>query len=151
MMFRYILEKYGQLLSNSEYSILLHHINYPLFGCFRPYRPPQKQPTGGYGQSSDNLHNKINLGEIGQVNGVPIFQYDMNSSDKPWKQPGADITDYFNYGFTEETWRVYCEKQKKMRSEIQLLNHSLSQSDNVKMIPTIGQQSKCINRIIEGI
>ena len=137
MMFRYILEKYGQLLSNSEYSILLHHINYPLFGCFRPYRPPQKQPTGklfglcictyvcintlvaltastilayilmwselcfimckpsvciligGYGQSSDNLHNKINLGEIGQVNGVPIFQYDMNSSDKPWKQPGV--------------------------------------------------------------
>ena len=38
---------------------------------------------------------------------------------------GADITDYFNYGFTEETWRVYCEKQKKMRSEIQLLNHSV--------------------------
>lgn len=31
---------------------------------------------------------------------------------------GADITDYFNYGFTEETWRLYCEKQRKMRHEV---------------------------------
>ena len=30
---------------------------------------------------------------------------------------GADITDYFNYGFTEETWMVYCEKQKRLRAE----------------------------------
>lgn len=37
--------------------------------------------------------------------------------DKPWRQPGADITDYFNYGFNEETWRAYCERQKRMRSE----------------------------------
>ena len=31
--------------------------------------------------------------------------------------PGADITDYFNYGFNEDTWKVYCEKQKKLRAE----------------------------------
>ena len=24
-------------------------------------------------------------------------------------------TDYFNYGFTEDTWRAYCERQKRMR------------------------------------
>ncbi len=30
---------------------------------------------------------------------------------------GADITDYFNYGFTEDTWMLYCEKQKRLRSE----------------------------------
>ncbi|XP_017303795.1 pre-mRNA 3'-end-processing factor FIP1 [Diaphorina citri] len=35
--------------------------------------------------------------------------------DKPWRKPGADITDYFNYGFTEETWRAYCERQKRIR------------------------------------
>ena len=35
---------------------------------------------------------------------------------------GADITDYFNYGFTEETWRLYCDKQRKMRYEVQQLN-----------------------------
>ena len=35
---------------------------------------------------------------------------------------GADVTDYFNYGFTEETWKYYCEKQKKMRGEVTSLN-----------------------------
>lgn len=35
---------------------------------------------------------------------------------------GADITDYFNYGFTEETWRLYCEKQRKMKAEVIHLN-----------------------------
>ncbi|KAI7908271.1 Fip1 motif-domain-containing protein, partial [Cokeromyces recurvatus] len=35
--------------------------------------------------------------------------------DKPWRKPGADITDYFNYGFNEITWRAYCAKQKMLR------------------------------------
>ncbi len=35
---------------------------------------------------------------------------------------GADLTDYFNYGFSEETWRLYCDKQRKMRSEVMQLN-----------------------------
>ena len=30
---------------------------------------------------------------------------------------GADISDYFNYGFNEDTWRMYCEKQRRMRNE----------------------------------
>ncbi len=30
---------------------------------------------------------------------------------------GADITDYFNYGFDEHTWRDYCERQRKLRIE----------------------------------
>ena len=30
---------------------------------------------------------------------------------------GADISDYFNYGFTEDTWKQYCEKQRRMRME----------------------------------
>lgn len=35
---------------------------------------------------------------------------------------GADITDYFNYGFTEETWRLYSEKQRRMKAEVIQLN-----------------------------
>ena len=35
---------------------------------------------------------------------------------------GADITDYFNYGFTEETWRLYCEKQRRTKTEVAQLN-----------------------------
>ena len=30
---------------------------------------------------------------------------------------GADITDYFNYGFNEESWKQYCSKQNKLRAE----------------------------------
>ncbi|KAI5444658.1 hypothetical protein KIW84_013075 [Lathyrus oleraceus] len=26
---------------------------------------------------------------------------------KPWRLPGADITDYFNFGFDENTWKQY--------------------------------------------
>ncbi len=26
--------------------------------------------------------------------------------DKPWRKEGEDISNYFNYGFTEDTWRV---------------------------------------------
>jgi len=29
---------------------------------------------------------------------------------------GADISDYFNYGFNEITWSLYCEKQRRLRS-----------------------------------
>lgn len=34
--------------------------------------------------------------------------------------PGADITDYFNYGFTEDTWKQYCEKQRRLRMELSM-------------------------------
>lgn len=39
---------------------------------------------------------------------------------------GADITDYFNYGFTEELWKVFCEKQRRMKVEVSQLNRSVS-------------------------
>merc|ERR1712013_325367 len=35
--------------------------------------------------------------------------------DKPWRKPGADITDYFNYGFSEDTWAGYCNRQRRLR------------------------------------
>ncbi|XP_057336918.1 pre-mRNA 3'-end-processing factor FIP1 [Microplitis mediator] len=55
---------------------------------------------------------------IGVINGIQAHEFNLDQlEDKPWRQPGADITDYFNYGFNEETWRAYCERQKRMRSE----------------------------------
>ncbi|CAB1424294.1 unnamed protein product [Pleuronectes platessa] len=33
---------------------------------------------------------------------------------KPWRKVGSDIKDYFNYGFNEETWKAYCEKQQNL-------------------------------------
>jgi pre-mRNA 3'-end-processing factor FIP1 len=42
--------------------------------------------------------------------------------DKPWRKPGADITDYFNYGFNEVSWRTYCAKQKMLRENKKVRN-----------------------------
>lgn len=53
---------------------------------------------------------------VGTINGTPAHEFSIDSLDeKPWRKPGADITDYFNYGFNEDTWRMYCERQKRMR------------------------------------
>ncbi|KAJ6663192.1 hypothetical protein lerEdw1_010328, partial [Lerista edwardsae] len=37
------------------------------------------------------------------------------SSTFPAWFPGADLSDYFNYGFNEETWKAYCEKQRRLQ------------------------------------
>ncbi|XP_053695185.1 pre-mRNA 3'-end-processing factor FIP1 [Sabethes cyaneus] len=67
-----------------------------------------KQPAGKF--SIDEFES------VGTINGVPAHEFSIDSlDDKPWRKPGADITDYFNYGFNEETWRAYCERQKRMR------------------------------------
>ena len=48
---------------------------------------------------------------IGTVNGQTAVEVDLeNLEEKPWRKPGADITDYFNYGFTEDTWAAYCNR-----------------------------------------
>lgn len=54
--------------------------------------------------------------QVGLINGVSAVDYNLDSlEDKPWRKPGADITDYFNYGFNEDTWKAYCERQKRIR------------------------------------
>ena len=48
-----------------------------------------------------------------------IFAYDLSKLEdtveaKPWTAPGADITQWFNYGFTEHTWEKYRKKMLKV-------------------------------------
>ncbi|XP_065187124.1 pre-mRNA 3'-end-processing factor FIP1-like isoform X3 [Sycon ciliatum] len=58
----------------------------------------------------------LDVDAVGKINGVSTYEFDLDSvDDKPWRKPGADITDYFNYGFTEDTWKQYCEKQRRLR------------------------------------
>jgi pre-mRNA 3'-end-processing factor FIP1 len=62
----------------------------------------------------------VDLEAPGMINDQPTYDYDLQEvkdEDKPWRKPGADITDYFNYGFNEETWIAYCMKQKRLRAE----------------------------------
>ena len=48
----------------------------------------------------------VDLDAPGMINDLPTDEYDLQEvkdEDKPWRMPGADITDYFNYGFTEDS------------------------------------------------
>lgn len=49
------------------------------------------------------------------------------------------LLDYFNYGFNEDTWRAYCERQKRIRvhesgSGLIPMNQ---QPNNVSIIPNV--------------
>lgn len=60
----------------------------------------------------------IDVNSVAQHNGKPITSLDLSSfKDKPWRAPGADISDYFNYGFDEFSWTEYTSKQDSLRGE----------------------------------
>lgn len=40
-----------------------------------------------------------------------IFDVDIDGfEEKPWKYPGVDASDFFNFGLNEETWKDYCKQ-----------------------------------------
>ncbi|KAM3525162.1 hypothetical protein NHJ13051_004119 [Beauveria bassiana] len=63
----------------------------------------------------------INANPIYAPVGKPITQVnideDLPENEKPWRKPGTDISDYFNYGFDEFTWALYAAKQENVRGE----------------------------------
>eukprot|EP00462_Mataza_sp_D1_P020836 CAMPEP_0175142852 /NCGR_PEP_ID=MMETSP0087-20121206/13062_1 /TAXON_ID=136419 /ORGANISM="Unknown Unknown, Strain D1" /LENGTH=230 /DNA_ID=CAMNT_0016426767 /DNA_START=22 /DNA_END=711 /DNA_ORIENTATION=+ len=60
-----------------------------------------------------------------------VYEIDLDKlTDRPWRKPGADLTDYFNYGFDEDTWREYCNKQITFRLNRMGRNGSSSSSSN---------------------
>ena len=49
---------------------------------------------------------------------LSAFDIDLDAlEEKPWRQPGVDLTEYFNYGFNEAAWRDYAERQLRLRME----------------------------------
>ncbi|KAI0392413.1 Fip1-domain-containing protein [Xylariaceae sp. FL0594] len=67
--------------------------------------------------------------------GKPITQVDIDQdlaeNDKPWRKPGTDLSDYFNYGFDEFTWAMYAAKQDNLRAEY---NQDTIARNNKKMM-----------------
>lgn len=35
-------------------------------------------------------------------------------SEKNWRRPGSDLSDWFNYGFDELSWEAYCYRRRTM-------------------------------------
>lgn len=74
----------------------------------------------------------MNGNPIHQATGKPILEIDLDTdfkdeSSKPWRKPGADVTNYFNYGFDEFTWASYCLKKQNMPKEIKAINQETEQ------------------------
>ncbi|XP_008790389.2 FIP1[V]-like protein [Phoenix dactylifera] len=47
-----------------------------------------------------------------------IFDIDIESfEEKPWRHPGVDISDFFNFGLDEDKWKDYCKQLDQLRLE----------------------------------
>ncbi|THY76333.1 hypothetical protein D6C86_05507 [Aureobasidium pullulans] len=60
---------------------------------------------------------------------------DLAEHTKPWRLPGTDQTDFFNYGFDEFTWTQYCLRQQNMASTI---NNQKAETKQFEMMLTGG-------------
>ncbi|XP_029905587.1 pre-mRNA 3'-end-processing factor FIP1 [Myripristis murdjan] len=71
-------------------------------------------------QAKGRIHaDGVDVSTLGDVHrdSVTALDVDLDSyEEKPWNKPGADIADYFNYGFVEETWKAYCNVQRMLRT-----------------------------------
>ena len=68
--------------------------------------PPARAPPS---------HPSVKLNEIGVLDGHSILEYDLNAlTEKPWRRSGSDLSDWFNYGFDEITWQMYCSQRQNM-------------------------------------
>ena len=60
-------------------------------------------------------HPAIDPSTTGVFDGRSILEVDLNAmADKPWRRPGSDISDWFNYGFDELSWEAYCYRRRDL-------------------------------------
>ncbi|ETW86791.1 hypothetical protein HETIRDRAFT_456671 [Heterobasidion irregulare TC 32-1] len=60
-------------------------------------------------------HPLINPSIPGTLDGRSILEVDIaNMAEKPWRRPGSDISDWFNYGFDEISWEAYCFRRREV-------------------------------------
>jgi pre-mRNA 3'-end-processing factor FIP1 len=56
-----------------------------------------KGQTDGKQKQPGSKFNIEEFESVGTINGQPAFEFAVESiEDKPWRKPGADITDYFS-------------------------------------------------------
>lgn len=53
--------------------------------------------------------------------------------EKPWMIPGADISDYFNFGFNEDSWNNFLMRQISLRQQKILEKEKQAQIEQQKI------------------
>ncbi|KAG9396713.1 Fip1 motif [Carpediemonas membranifera] len=51
--------------------------------------------------------------------GKSIYELDLDNdlTMQLWRNPDADLSDYFNYGFNEQSWKLYAAHMARMQRE----------------------------------
>jgi len=103
------------------------------------------QPSGADLPGIATSKIDVNAKPIYEPAGKPITQIDIDTdlpeNDKPWRRPGTDVSDYFNYGFDEFTWALYASKQESLRSEYSADKVALNQKkmfEDMNMMMAMG-------------
>ncbi|XWS14199.1 hypothetical protein CRYUN_Cryun36dG0102900 [Craigia yunnanensis] len=101
--------------------------------------PSNIRVNGRTGDREDDVYNRKKVGSLVQVANrhattkslphqfgygfsLPWYRtiLDVNIDafeEKPWRHPGVDITDFFNFGFNEDSWKRYCNSLEKFRQQ----------------------------------
>ncbi|KNZ76356.1 Pre-mRNA polyadenylation factor fip1, partial [Termitomyces sp. J132] len=60
-------------------------------------------------------HPVVDPTATGVMDGRSILDFDLGTmAEKPWRRPGSDISDWFNYGFDEISWEAYCYRRRDL-------------------------------------
>lgn len=71
-------------------------------------------------------HPQIDPAAVGSMDGRSILDVDLSAlADKPWRKPGSDISDWFNYGFDEVSWEAYCYRRRDLGDLAHVLKTSV--------------------------
>ncbi|KAF2205481.1 hypothetical protein GQ43DRAFT_428070 [Delitschia confertaspora ATCC 74209] len=85
--------------------------------------PAAPQQLGTAYPAVRNSNIDVNQDPVYPPVGKPVSQIDIDAdlaeSTKPWRLPGADQSDYFNYGFDEFTWEMYRQRQANMKATLE--------------------------------
>ncbi|KAF2459064.1 Fip1 motif-domain-containing protein [Lineolata rhizophorae] len=88
----------------------------------KPTAPAQPKRPGYTYPEVHTSNVDVNVNPVWDPAGKPITEVDIDADlaehDKPWRRPGADQSDYFNYGFDEFTWTTYTMKQNAMANAL---------------------------------
>ncbi|KAM4018945.1 uncharacterized protein ACNLHF_028339 [Anomaloglossus baeobatrachus] len=119
--------------------------------CLGPTASQSMKGARSCGVAGKLPPKKIDFSAPGCINGLPVLEVDLDSFDeKPWRKPGADLSDYFNYGFNEATWKVYCEKQRRLQLGLEKSYPHSKENKITVQEGRIGLTSKEENSVCNG-
>ncbi|XP_060722772.1 pre-mRNA 3'-end-processing factor FIP1 isoform X2 [Tachysurus vachellii] len=77
--------------------------------------------SSGITTASGTKVRGVTLVVLDSNTGTPALGVNEELEEKPWRKPGANLSDYFNYGFNEDTWKSYCDKHRRLRMSLEFM------------------------------